>query len=559
MSCRYLQSVDELIVTNGQIDLLWLGGSDLKPDWTAGDIWAVDANVRAIHNLLEEQLNKSPAVGWLLWDATFGSPKVHVAQHYLAKSADVWHAGLQLGMKGAPGALDFVAPTWMLNCDADPGIESTSWRLSHRACLVRTEVLKAMGHVRPDFQTLEAAMLEMGHRYITRGVLTRHVPDLIPAAEPKTAILPFADELRFIYYRFGHFWSGWTLMRAVLSGYVAVAPALKAWREITRIPAPKNPDPYVHANLIVGGALPASTVSVLIPTLDRYPYLRMLLDQLQRQTIKPHEVIVVDQTSVRHRDLALAADYRDLPLKLIYQDQPGQCSSRNEGLNSATGDHILFLDDDDEVPQTLIEKHLESLTAFDADVSSGVADESGAGPLPDNFLYTRASDVFPTNNTLVRKAVLQRSGLFDLAYDRGQRADGDLGMRVYLSGAAMILNSQISVVHHHAPVGGLRVHKARVKTYAASRTRLNVRQLTSATEVYLAKRYFTPRQLREMLWLQVFGTFSFRGSALKRVIKFFLGLVYMPNTLLELNKKYRQATTMSEIYPQIPLLDQANS
>jgi glycosyltransferase involved in cell wall biosynthesis len=251
------------------------------------------------------------------------------------------------------------------------------------------------------------------------------------------------------------------------------------------------------------------------------------------------------------------ADFADLPLKVIYQDEPGQCSARNEGLNSASGDYILFLDDDDEVPQTLIERHLECLTVFDADVSSGVANESGAGPLPDNFRYTRASDVFPTNNTMVRKAVLNRSGLFDLAYDKGQRADGDLGMRVHLSGAAMILNSQISVIHHHAPVGGLRVHKARVKTYAASRASLNVRQLTSATEVYLAKRYFTPRQLREMLWLQVFGTFSFRGSALKRVIKIFLGLVYMPNTLVALNKKYRQATKMLEIYPQIPALDQS--
>jgi glycosyltransferase involved in cell wall biosynthesis len=542
---------------NEQIDLLWIGGTDQTPDWTAGNVWPVDSNSRAIHDLLEQRLSESPAAGWLWWDALLGNPTENLAQHYLAKSADVWHAGLQLGMRGWPGALDFVAPTWMLNCDADPCIESTSWRLSHRACLVRTAVLKAMGHVRPEFQTLEAAMLEMGHRYVTRGVLTRHVPDLIPAVEAKTALLPFIDELRFIYYRFGRFWSYWTLMRAVSSGYVAISPAIKAWREIVRFKPPRNPDPYTHADLIVGSGLPASAVSVLIPTLDRYPYLRTLLDQLRRQTIKPHEVIVVDQTALGRRDRSVFADFADLPLKVIYQDEPGQCSARNEGLNSASGDYILFLDDDDEVPQTLIERHLECLTVFDADVSSGVANESGAGPLPDNFRYTRASDVFPTNNTMVRKAVLNRSGLFDLAYDKGQRADGDLGMRVHLSGAAMILNSQISVIHHHAPVGGLRVHKARVKTYAASRASLNVRQLTSATEVYLAKRYFTPRQLREMLWLQVFGTFSFRGSALKRVIKIFLGLVYMPNTLVALNKKYRQATKMLEIYPQIPALDQS--
>ncbi|MEJ7712205.1 MAG: hypothetical protein WKF84_20670 [Pyrinomonadaceae bacterium] len=61
--------------------------------------------------------------------------------------------------------------------------------------------------------------------------------------------------------------------------------------------------------------------------------------------------------------------------------------------------------------------------------------------MPEAFTYLRASDT-PTNNTLIRKDVLSKSGLFDLAYDRGQRADGDLGMRIYLSGAVMILRSE---------------------------------------------------------------------------------------------------------------------
>lgn len=541
---------------SAEIDLLWLGSADATPDWPAGNVWPVAANPRAIHDLLQQRLNESRAAAWLWWDAALGKPQAERAWHYLAQPADVWHSGLRLGTNGLPGALDFVAPTWMLNCDADPGIESTSWRISPRACLVRTEVLRKMGTLHTDFQTLQGAALEMGHRYITRGVLMRHVPELTPEVEPGTPTqLPFADELLFIYYRFGRFWGYWTLMRAVMSGYVSLLQALKAWRETARVSPRSDPDPYTHPDRALGRALPAARVSVLIPTLDRYPYLRPLLDQLGRQTIKPHEIIVVDQTALPRRDLGLAEEYRDLPLKIIYQERPGQCSSRNEGLHTASGDYILFIDDDDEISPTLIEAHLKCLATFAAAASSGVADEAGAGPLPANFKYTRASDVFPTNNTMIRREVLHQSGLFDLAYNRGQRADGDLGMRVYLSGAVMILNPQISVFHHHAPVGGLRVHKARVKTYAASRTRLNVRQLTSATEVYLAKRYFTTRQLREMLWLQVFGTFSFRGAALKKLLKIFLGLIYMPNTLLELKKTYRQAAMMSEVYPQIPVLE----
>lgn len=540
---------------SARVNLLLMGQTEAQPAWPLGAVYSVAASPVSIHELLQQRLDDAPAQAWLWWDSTLGQPSVENVLRCLEKAVDVWHSGLCLGMNGLPRTLDFVAPTWMLNRDASPTIESTSWRVSPRALLVRTEVLRKMGGLHPDFKTLEGAALEMGHRFITRGVLMRHTPSLVEIEiAPGAPHIPFIDELRFVHYRFGRFWSYWTLMRAVLSGHASAMEAARAWREVSRIAPPPTPDPYTTTARPLGGPPRPAHVSVLIPTLDRYPYLHTLLNQLRRQTIKPHEIIVVDQTAPPRRDVSLAAAYDDLPLKVIYQEQPGQCSSRNEGLHAVSGDHILFVDDDDEVAPDLIASHLNCLATFSAAVSSGVADEVGAGPLPDNFKYARASDVFPTNNTMIRREVLHQSGLFDLAYNRGQRADGDLGMRVYLSGAMMILNPRISVLHHHAPVGGLRTHKARVKTYAASRAKLNVRQLTSATEVYLAKRYFSERQVREMLWLQVFGTLSIRGAALKKLLKVLLGLIYMPNTLLQLKKRYQQAMTMTEIYPQIPAL-----
>src|SRR5207248_2025531 len=179
----------------------------------------------------------------------------------------------------------------------------------------------------------------------------------------------------------------------------------------------------------------------------------------------------------------------------------------------------------------LIELHLQTLVEFDAEVSSGVADEVAAGPLPTDFCLLRASDVFPTNNTMIRREVLRRSGLFDLAYNRGQRADHDLGIRIYLGGALMILNPTISVLHHHAPRGGLRKHKARVVTYASSRKRLLHRNLASATEMYLGSRYFSDTQLREMLWLRVLGTFSARGGCFRKATKAFVSAILLPHTL----------------------------
>jgi len=252
--------------------------------------------------------------------------------------------------------------------------------------------------------------------------------------------------------------------------------------------------------------------------------------------------------------MSIGEEFEDLPLKLFYLEKAGQCSSRNLGLQAVTGEWILFLDDDDEVPPELIEAHLGGALALGTRVSNGVAHVPEEGELPKDYSIVRVSGVFPTNNTLVHRDVLLRSGLFDLAYDRGQRADGDLGMRVYLTGELMVLNPEAWVVHHHAPSGGLRKHKARVVTYASSRKYLTHRNLASVWDLYLAKRYFTSDQVRETLWLDVLGTFSIRGNRSRKLLKALISLACLPHTLWLLRRRAFQAEEMLTRYPQIPTL-----
>ncbi len=537
------------------VDVICFGPTERIGAWSLGKVWQVLPTPSAVFEFLEERLPASNAEAWLFWDSDLEFPTAEIVQALLQQPHDLWHAGLLLGVKAQPGLIDFVHPTWMFNRDADPLVESTSWRLSLRACLIRTSALQRLGWVRPEFATLECAALEMGHRYIAHGALMRHVPHLLTGYTDRgTANLSFEDELRFCFYRFGRFWTQYAALRAIFSRYATLGKVAAA-RKVFRERQSQQPSPLTHERLTLvrHTSFKSARVSVLIPTLDRYSYLRVLLNQLRCQTIPAHEIIIVDQTSRERRELLLAEDFGDLPLRMIYQDEPGQCSSRNAGLQAATGDYILFVDDDDEVPPSLIESHLKNLENYCADVSSGVAEEVGAPPervIP----MTRASDVFPTNNTLIRRGVLLQSGLFDLAYNRGQRADGDLGMRVYLSGASMILDSSISVLHHHAPSGGLRVHKARAITYASSRQSITQRQVSSATDIYLAMRYFSPRQKWEMLWHGTLGTFSVRGSAWKKLLKIVVSTICLPHTLRQIRVRLVQAKKMLRAFPQIPAL-----
>lgn len=533
---------------------LCLLGTGPAPVWKHGEVVRIAPVEPAVVQATTAAILGAAAEAVLFWDPVLGEPDPECATALLEQTGDVWHAGLRLGTGGQPGIIDFIHPVWMHNRDPVSNIEATSWRLSLRACLVRTEVLRQLGGPCGAFRSLNMAGLELGHRYLRRGALVRHLPELVTSS----AILPplsisTEDELRFALYRFGRKWTRWAVGRALLTGYRPRVEWLAAWRQVRHEERPEDVHPFRRSEQEVFPPSDAR-VTVLIPTMERYPYLHTVLHQLRTQTVRPHEVIVVDQTPWSIRNLSYREQFSDLPLRVIERDKPGQCSARNAGLLASEGDYVLFIDDDDEVGPDLIERHLGNLERFGCEVSSGVADEAGTGPLPLDSLHVQASSVFPTNNTLIKKDVLRRSGLFDLAYDQGRNEDGDLGIRVYLAGALMVLDPQISVFHHHAPHGGLRAHKARVITYASSRQKLMHRNVPSVSEIYMSKRYFTERQVREALWMRVLGTFSLRGSRWKRLAKIVVSLVLLPDTLWKIYRRYKHTRVMLRKYPQIPQL-----
>ena len=537
------------------INLLWLSIDKPLPSWGLGNCIACRPTPSAIHNCLESHSEKHVADALLLWDAALGVPTVEWINTCLDSAGDAWHGGLLLGLSGLPKLLDFVQPTWMLNRNPDATIEATSWRLSLRACLIRTEVLRQLGGPDPCFGSLDAASLALGYRYIRNGAFVRHFPAMLPDLIVTPAVeISLRDELRFLQAGFTRRWLFWAGFRSVLRDKHSPVALHRAWREI-KSEAPSQVNTYdQRTRLDVGERTPEGKVSVLVPTLHRYPYLRTLLNQLREQTVPPLEILIIDQTPTEDRDPTLVQDFADLPIRYLTLEKAGQCSSRNFGLQVSQGDYILFIDDDDEVTPNLIEQHLNRLAEPGINISNGVAHEIGAGKLPPDFRFRRISNVFPTNNTMIRKEVLQKSGLFDLAYNHGQRADHDLGMRLYLSGELLILNPEITVLHHHAPMGGLREHKARIDTYATSRNNIFKRNLPTVSDLYLAKRYFSDQQVKEMCWMSVLGTFSLKGSFPKRFAKIIVGFLSLPSSLRIILKRLKVACAMLEYFPQIPEL-----
>lgn len=540
-----------------KINLIWLTYNQQPPAWEHGKIIVCPPEPKVISNKIQEFSGPNNIDACLFWDDQFPLPSKQVLAELLRQQNDVFHAGLFLGNAGQPEFINYVSPTWMLNRDPDPTIDATSWRLSLRACLIRTDVLRQIGGPLPGFETLEAASLEMGYRFIRNGVFIRHCPKLlVPPPESTSVKLPATDHFKFISTSFGKKWLYWAAFRILANKSILIRNLLPALKSASRFTGKSQVTPYFHQDFETKTPSPTPSVSVLIPSVNRYPYLRTLLTQLRTQTIKPLEIIVIDQTTQNARDKQLKSEFVDLPIRWFEMDEAGQCSSRNLGLVQSNGNSILLLDDDVEIYDNLIENHIINLHQSQAKISSGIVVELGKDKQIKNSNAIRISDVFPGGNSLIFKEVLQKTGLFDLAFDHGQRADHDLGMRIYLSGVKMVINPEISILHHHAPQGGLREHKARVITRSASRKSLTLRVLPSPSDIYLAKRYFTEHQVSEMLWISIFETFSYDGPAWKKALKGLISLFALPQTLIKLRGNVNKANSLLLEYPQIPGLDE---
>jgi hypothetical protein len=541
------------------IDLIWLDDSgDRLPEWALGEVRHAAPNPVSVARAVAEPASGNPFV--LFWDASLGLPDPSRLAAAIEVGGDVWHAGLMLGMTGQPPFLDYVNPSWRLNPDPSTVLVATnvttSWRMSLRACLARWEVIRTLGGPLAAFETLDAAALELGHRWINAGALMRHVPSLVPANAPlpQPQPIPLVDEFRFVRARFPSRWARWALWRAWRSGEDS-GDLRDAYRRSDDVEA-QQPVGRLHSlELPELDVSRAPTVSVLIPTLDRYPYLFEVLDQLRNQTVAPLEIIVVDQTNLAERDWSWPEQFTDLPLQVIWRDEAGQCSSRNAGLEAARGETVLFLDDDNQIGPDLIERHLAFLQRHAVDGSIGVSEEAGAGALPPEFQLIRDSDVFSTGNSLLFREALAGSGLFDMAYERGSRADGDLGMRLYLAGKLLVLNPSASALHLHAPRGGLRQHGARAVTLASSTQSLTTRHLLAPTEGYLLSRYFTARQVDEAVMIRTFATLSSRQRGLRRWARLATMVALLPDTHRRNRRSLAEGRRMLAQHPTIPMLN----
>jgi len=121
---------------------------------------------------------------------------------------------------------------------------------------------------------------------------------------------------------------------------------------------------------LAGRSLP--TVSLVIPTRNRPEQLAKAIVSIKQQTIKPLEVIIVDDGNLRTGELETALKGSGIQLKHVRKAFPGISRSRNAGVRHATGDIVFFVDDDIILIPSYIEEMLKVFVADEEKKVGGV-------------------------------------------------------------------------------------------------------------------------------------------------------------------------------------------
>ncbi len=110
-------------------------------------------------------------------------------------------------------------------------------------------------------------------------------------------------------------------------------------------------------------------VSVIIPIYNTAKYLEECLDSVTSQTLNDIEVILINDGSSDNSE-EICLKYKEKYPNIIYisQKNKGEATSRNVGLNSATGKYLTFVDSDDKISANSIKTSYKIAEESNSDI-----------------------------------------------------------------------------------------------------------------------------------------------------------------------------------------------
>jgi len=360
------------------------------------------------------------------------------------------------------------------------------------------------------------------------------------------------DEYRFLRKYFHSVWVFYILLLRLLS-FKNPFWEISAWRksrDSKKSDYIKNPIAHTdwvnfQSSLIIENPL----VSVVIPTLNRYEYLKEVLHDFENQTYRNFEIIIIDQSQPFQKDFC-----NDFNLKInhCYQEEPALWLARNTAIKRSRGNIIALSEDDVRIPLDWIENHLKVLDFFKANISAGVFYPEGHSIPKDRSFFCVASQ-FATGNAMLYKEVFKKIGLFDRQFEKQRMGDGEFGLRAYLNGFKSISNPYAFCVDVKAATGGLR----QMGSWDAFRPKNLFAPRPIPSVLYLFRKYYgRKRSLLANLKTVPQSIIPYRYKKNKKmlILGLFISLFVFPFVLLQVFISWRLASKKLEEGDKIEIL-----
>lgn len=409
-----------------------------------------------------------------------------------------------------------------------------------------TEVLNQL-QIDAGFTSEQATAYDLSWQAVQKG----HIGTVETYKE--TMSLPLEDEYRFIHKYFSNVWGFYVLLVRLFT-FKKPIRELKAYQKgkaVSRslyLETPIRYNGYQDFNSQLVASRPF--ISIIIPTLNRYRYLKDVLQDLEKQTYTHFEVIVVDQSEPFQSNFY---ESFNLEIDCVYQKEKALWKARNTAIKKSKGEYILLFDDDSRVESDWVYQHLKCLDYFKAELSSGVSISQVGDKVPAHYSFFRVSDQLDTGNVLIKKTVFKSLGLFDRQFEKQRMGDGEFGLRAFLSGCLNVSNPYAKRLHLKVGSGGLRD----MGSWDAFRPKNIFAPRPIPSVLYFFRRYFGNKAAKRSLLRTVpLSIMPYRFKAHKKliIVGVFVSLLLLPLVAFQVAKSWYLATRKLKLGPQIETL-----
>ena len=147
-------------------------------------------------------------------------------------------------------------------------------------------------------------------------------------------------------------------------------------------------------------------ISIVVPIYNTEKYLDECIESIVNQTYKNLEIILIDDGS-KDKSPQMCDEWakKDNRIKIIHKSNEGAGASRNRGIAVATGKFIYFVDSDDYIDPTLVEKCLNAISkSSSAMVMFGTTNINECGEIINKQIHYTKKYIF--ENDEIQKELL---------------------------------------------------------------------------------------------------------------------------------------------------------